>query len=150
MSSKRHRDGSIGPANAARDERGHQEIAAAAAVLFGNGDARVALPGRSLPHPARKIVAALNFRVMRANLVTRKVKGALISSPMLFREFKVHTAPPVLSGNANKANDLLLKVVYSLEIQDSKGRRDCPYGIDEHCFYHLLRVYLGREIVSKL
>src|SRR5579872_2257184 len=90
MSSKRHRNGSIGSPNAASNEGGHQEIASAPTIFFGNSDTCVALLREASPEPAWKIIAALDFRIVWPNLVSRKGKRALIRKLMLFREFKIH------------------------------------------------------------
>src|SRR5713226_5557706 len=104
MRPKRHGDGSIGPSNATRNQRGHQEIAATAAILFGNRDPCVALVSQAFPHPAREIIGTLNFGIMWSNLVSSKSKSTFIGKLMLFRKFKIHS-PPALSGVANLSSD---------------------------------------------
>src|SRR6266852_8716470 len=114
MCPKRHGNGSIGPSNATRNQRGHQEIAATAAILFGDRDPRVALVSQAFPHPAREIVATFNFGIMRSNLVSSKSKSTFIGKLMLFRKFKIHGLP-ILSGVANKAFlDLVVRSLLSI------------------------------------
>src|SRR2546421_11910055 len=134
MCPKRHGNGPIGTPNPPRHQRGHQEIAAAAPILFRDSHTRIALFGQKLPHPARKIVGALDFSIMRSNRVSCKSKGTLISKLMLFREFKVHGFWSFLALQAKQASicsngvfhictagTLLLKVVYCLGRKDYKG-----------------------------
>ena len=90
MRPERHGDAAVRSADGARHEGGHEEIAAAPAILFRHRYAGIALLGQAFPDPGRKVVGTLNFSAMRLNFFLRKGVGAFISKLMFLREFKVH------------------------------------------------------------
>src|SRR5215472_18506350 len=98
MSAVRHGDGAVCAANAASHQCRHHEVTAAAAILFWNSDARVALLSEAFPEPGGKVVAALDLGVMWSNLFLSKIKGALVGELVFFREFKIHELPSFLAS----------------------------------------------------
>src|SRR2546421_4307821 len=134
MCPKRHGNGPIGTPNPPRHQRGHQEITATATVLFRDSNTCIALFGQKLPHPARKIVGALDFSIMRSNRVSCKSKGTLISKLMLFREFKVHGFWSFLVWQVKHRPNWLNKVFYlirhPLQVPNGNmyGRYSCVKG----------------------
>src|SRR5579875_2058689 len=92
MRPKRHRDCAIDTPDTARNQRRHQEIAAAATIGFGNSNARVPLRGQPLPEPAWEIISAFNLCIMGTNFSVSKRERTFVCQLMLFREFKIHRA----------------------------------------------------------
>src|SRR2546421_101561 len=90
MSAEGHGNGAIGATNAPTDESGHQEVAAAATIFFGDGDAGIALIGQLLPEPAGEIITTLKLFVMWSDLITCKGERAFVGQLVLFGEFKIH------------------------------------------------------------
>src|SRR5579875_99921 len=94
----RHRNGAIRASDGASHQRCHQEIATAAAILFGDGYASIALLGQSFPDPGGKVVCTFDLLIMWFDFILRKSKRAFISQLMLFRQFKIHGWRSILSG----------------------------------------------------
>src|SRR5579875_3273777 len=90
MCAKGHRNCSIDPPDTARNQRRHQEIAAAATIGFGNSNASVALLGQPLPEPTREIICAFNLCIMGTNFSIGKRERTFVCQLMFFGEFKIH------------------------------------------------------------
>src|SRR5436305_1162354 len=119
MRPERHGDGTIRAANSASYQCGHQEIAAAATILFGNGNSCVALLRETFPDPCGEIVCAFDFGIMWSNLVSREVKCAFVGELMLFREFKVHKLEVLSNGSC--------QCIYIIAEMDCPGRKLKPH-----------------------
>src|SRR5436190_8162602 len=101
MSSEGHGNRPVRSPDTTRDQRSHQEITLATAILFRNSNPCIALICKALPHPAGEIVAAFYLGVVRPDFIPGKSKSTLVGELMLFWEFKVHDSL-ILSGVANK------------------------------------------------
>jgi len=113
---KGHGDAAICTPDSAGHKGSHQEIAAAAAVLFRDGYTGISLFREAFPDPGGKIVGEFDFVIVWFYLVSREGKGAFIGDLMLQRQFEVH-AVAILSGVQEQK---ILGVVYVLMGDDYK------------------------------
>src|SRR5205085_10083076 len=90
MSSEGHGNRPVRSPDTTRDQRSHQEITVAAAILFRKSNPRIALICKALPHPAWEIVAAFYLGVVRPDFISGKSKSTFVGELMFFWEFKVH------------------------------------------------------------